>query len=617
MSLWSITLQVSKLREIIKNSVQWVLPFWLLNGVLMVVLACRYWQWMNIESSFTSWSYVISTQIGLFGSFALLLFLISVMTFFSFYFQICISFISGFLASVLLLIDTFVYDQFRFHMNWFVLDFFLEGENVIKLSWLTWLLITGVLVGLFGLQLVFLWIARHIKFRYNKTSIFFIFMCLVYSQIMHVVKEAHYDVVIPGYTPCFPCYFPLTSKRTLEGLGWVKPTEAKQDMIKFSNQAADRLRYPVEPMQYEKQKQFKNIVFLVIDACRYDTFSKKNMPNVYEVSQSSSTFHEHRSGGNSTLSGIFSLFYGLPRTYWESFLGKQRRPIMMEVLADKHYDFKILSSAPLNSPPFDRTVFSGIKSLRLQTPAKGSVACDKKITDDFIEYIKNRDVNTPFFGFLFFDSAHRIDFPKSMDPPFTPYWERVDHLSLNKDFDPEPYHNRYRNAVYYTDQLIGEIIFALKKYNYTEKTVLVITSDHGEEFNDNKQNYWGHGSNFSDVQLHVPLVVFIPGQKKEDIHWRTSHFDVPVTLLENVLGVTSNANSYSVGHNLYEQLPLRDWLIVGSYTHYAIVGKDEINIVYPGGIVRTTNGQLQNKTNRSLQGDSLRKILLQQSYFYK
>lgn len=76
--------------------------------------------------------------------------------------------------------------------------------------------------------------------------------------------------------------------------------------------------------------------------------------------------------------------------------------------------------------------------------------------------LEQRDRSKPYFGFLFYDSAHAADFPSSMTPPFTPYWERVDHIKLNNDFDPEPYHNRYRNALYYADSLIGKVLEQLQ-----------------------------------------------------------------------------------------------------------------------------------------------------------
>jgi len=64
---------------------------------------------------------------------------------------------------------------------------------------------------------------------------------------------------------------------------------------------------------------------------------------------------------------------------------------------------------------------------------------------------------------------------------FEPYVQRVDHALLNNNFDASLYHNRYKNSLVYIDKLIAQV---LAKVNLKD-TVIVITSDHGQEFNDN------------------------------------------------------------------------------------------------------------------------------------
>ena len=47
------------------------------------------------------------------------------------------------------------------------------------------------------------------------------------------------------------------------------------------------------------------------------------------------------------------------------------------------------------------------------------------------------------------------------------------------------------------DDLIGKVINQLKNKGLLENTIIIITGDHGQEFNDNKKGYWEHGGNFS------------------------------------------------------------------------------------------------------------------------
>jgi hypothetical protein len=55
--------------------------------------------------------------------------------------------------------------------------------------------------------------------------------------------------------------------------------------------------------------------------------------------------------------------------------------------------------------------------------------------------------------------------------------------------DPTPFFNLYKNSAYYVDSLVGRIIDDLKRNGRLNNTMVIITGDHGQEFNDNKKNY--------------------------------------------------------------------------------------------------------------------------------
>ena len=80
---------------------------------------------------------------------------------------------------------------------------------------------------------------------------------------------------------------------------------------------------------------------------------------------------------------------------------------------------------------------------------------------------------------------------------------------------------------------------------------MVITSDHGQEFNDNGGNYWGHGSNYTRYQTGYRCCC--TRLRCAGVHWhRTTHFDVLPTLMRDHLGCTTPFPSYSVGRSLFE-----------------------------------------------------------------
>jgi arylsulfatase A-like enzyme len=70
----------------------------------------------------------------------------------------------------------------------------------------------------------------------------------------------------------------------------------------------------------------------------------------------------------------------------------------------------------------------------------------------------------------------------------------------------------YDGEIRYTDEtLIGPLIAALKDMGLYDRTLIVFTSDHGEEFFDH--HGWGHGHSLYDESLKVPLIIKFPDSR--------------------------------------------------------------------------------------------------------
>jgi membrane-anchored protein YejM (alkaline phosphatase superfamily) len=84
--------------------------------------------------------------------------------------------------------------------------------------------------------------------------------------------------------------------------------------------------------------------------------------------------------------------------------------------------------------------------------------------------------------------------------------------------------NRYRNAVYFEDALIGKIFHTLREQRLLDKSIVVITGDHGEEFFEN--GYFGHTSSFDDYQTKTVFVLHHPKTERHIVERITSHLDL-------------------------------------------------------------------------------------------
>jgi membrane-anchored protein YejM (alkaline phosphatase superfamily) len=119
--------------------------------------------------------------------------------------------------------------------------------------------------------------------------------------------------------------------------------------------------------------------------------------------------HRHFSGGNVSRSEMFSLFYGLPATYWHAFADFDQPPALMDLFRQSEYQLGVFASAPVYSKVvgLDRTALARIPDLRRETvsPYPGRSGRDRTLTEEWLAWLGGRDPSRPFFGLLYYDAA--------------------------------------------------------------------------------------------------------------------------------------------------------------------------------------------------------------------
>jgi len=91
---------------------------------------------------------------------------------------------------------------------------------------------------------------------------------------------------------------------------------------------------------------------------------------------------------------------------------------------------------------------------------------------------------------------------------------------------------RYDAEILYTDTVLEKLVEGLKERGLWENTLLVVTSDHGEELGDHGS--WGHGSGLLPEQLAVPFLIRFPGRKHAGT--RSDSLASGVDVMPTVLG---------------------------------------------------------------------------------
>jgi membrane-anchored protein YejM (alkaline phosphatase superfamily) len=400
------------------------------------------------------------------------------------------------------------------------------------------------------------------------------------AQSWHVWADASYDVRVTAQTHFYPFYHPRTAKRLLRDLDVIDTARPRAHAWRALNAAERPLLYPPSHLQCVPHTEPPNILLVIVDAWRADQLNERTTPSLHAYARDSTVFSHHISASNTTRFGIFSIFYGLTGNDWFPILRTQTPPVLMQEIAAQGYELAIFASAPLVQPEFDRTVFSGVAGLRLRTPGELPHERDRRITSDMIDYLDRRTAGSrPFFGFLWYNSAHAFDFPLDRVEPFQPSSRAIDYVALSRHTDPTPYFNRYRNALHFIDAEVAQVLAALEKSGELERTIVLITGDHGQEFNDTGKNYWGHNSNFSPYQVRVPLIARWRGWPSGTIHYMTSHYDLSTTLLTEALGCITPPHVYGHGVPLMQATPRPQFVPVFDYDQMGVFEADRITLV--------------------------------------
>lgn len=492
------------------------------------------------------------------------------------------------LILVYLFIDTSVFASYRFHINPAMLDLIFAGQ-IVSLSIATVLMVIGAMVLVFAVELGVLYALDERKIRLpSKTGRIFSISAvtaLLLSHLIHIWAAAHAYQSVTQLKRYLPLFYPMTSNSLMTKYGWIDEEALEKQKLMTMQKQGD-FKFPLQPLQTKVVENPPNIVFLVIDSWRADTFNAENTPNLWDFSQNGTIFQNHLSTGNATRAGIFGFFYGIPSTYWHSAIDNKTSPVFIDRMQDLDYSLGIFASAQLHNPEFDQTVFLKVPNLRKESKGSTAVERDQNITEEWLNWFKQRDRLKPSFSFLFYDSPHSYEFPKDYPHRYEPILSEVNYLKLNNKTDPQPLMNRYKTSVHFVDSLAKQVLDELNASGEMENTIVVITGDHGEEINDNKQNYWGHNSNFSNPQVHVPFVIVGKNVPKNVNGWSnyfTSHQDVAPTLLQKYLGVKNPIQDYSMGVDLLGKPVNRDWLLVSSYSKYAVVAHQDIMEVGSAG----------------------------------
>ena len=581
-----------------RQLLRWANGFALANAALFAIVGLRYlWYYSPLEP-LLGWTYAGLAFVGHLSAlaYAPLVLLVPVMLLIPWPRLIIPLAVS--LASILLsflLLDSLVFAENRYHLGF--LTFSMLGPH-------TWaFLVLYLVLGTVVEGMVALWIWRRVARRPARRIEWYaplaLGVCLLASNIVHAWGEAHYYAPVTAFTRYLPLYRPRTD-RGLVRLGLVDRTAAREQGVAAAlGWSTNRgLNYPLAPLRCDPRPPLLNVLLVVIDAMRADALTPAVAPRTAELAQDAIRFDAHYSGGNSSRAGMFSVFYGLPGTYWEAFSNLTQPPVIMDLFRRNGYQLGLFASAPVyRAAALDRTALARVPNLRLETvsPYKGSSGWDRAITEEWFGWLDRRDQSRPFFGFLYYDAVVSIEPPDNY-PSVVPVPSGAStQMRL---------YARYLTAVHYVDSLLGRVLDDLQRRHLLESTVVIVTSDHGMEFDENGLGFKGHGTAFDELQMRTPMVIRWPGRPPARIPHRTSHNDLAPTLVTELFGCTNPPSDYASGHSLFSGVAW-DWLIGAGYEDFAVIEPDRVTVVLGSGY------EIRDKSYRLIPHPTLPRDLMQ------
>jgi arylsulfatase A-like enzyme len=298
-----------------------------------------------------------------------------------------------------------------------------------------------------------------------------------------------------------------------------------------------------------------NVIICVLDAARVDHFSgygypRPTTPNFDRLARQGLLFDQHFCEAPKTKPSTVSLLTGLyPDSHGVS-LNTTITPLSPSLLTLEHafaqagYATYLLSANSVASPEFGLGEdFQRVRFLREGAGKRAdSIAWMCQELSALLPQWQTP--GTRFFAYLHVLPPHLpYHAPAALARAFQGrpprYWrgppaQGGSHEDYTRQSPPSwvDWVNAYDANLRWADSFLGELEQALRRTGLLERTLLIVTADHGEALLEH--GFAFHGNGPYDEDLHIPLLLRFPGPRKPAgrVHALTQTVDLFPTLLD-------------------------------------------------------------------------------------
>lgn len=113
------------------------------------------------------------------------------------------------------------------------------------------------------------------------------------------------------------------------------------------------------------------------------------------------------------------------------------------------------------------------------------------------------------------------------------------------------------------------------------------------------------------------MIYYAPKCKPGKRNYRTTHYDISPTILQQTIGVQNPTSDYSMGKNLHDSAS-RDWHLVGSDLYYAFILNDGTIVEKQGtGNIKIMDKQMNTISDYPLDARKLNQVIMNMNRFFK
>jgi arylsulfatase A-like enzyme len=195
----------------------------------------------------------------------------------------------------------------------------------------------------------------------------------------------------------------------------------------------------------------------------------------------------------------------------------------------------------------------------------------KDVNRNALHWLRKNGRREPFFAWVHYYDAHcdyaaprpfydmfYPDYAGTLDPRGKCGKTDFDRMLLGED-DLAYVKALYDGEIRYVDHQLGALLKELDRAGIDDRTLVVIVADHGEGLGE--LGVVGHNASLRDYEVRVPLVVRVPGRKRESrrVEQQVEVVSLGATILD-LLGIEAPAPLGSGSFaRLLEGLPMPPW----------------------------------------------------------